>query len=234
MGLARNRLAALESRLILACVNRIAAVWMRYAGTLIVLVASLLAMPQPASAQEDGWADKSGVIGLGASTTLGGVTGVTLRTYLGPRFGLHGTVSFGLGVGSRNAGDVDFDASFFDIRFGAYVSYKLASWRRGHLSGIAGADLLYLTSSTDVPGGGSVDASGVDILAGLGLLGELFAARHLSLHVELGVRVGLLGNVPYGADRVPLPDADGWDFSGKDIGLGADLLGAAGFTVWFE
>ena len=195
---------------------------------------ALLLVPGLALAQEGtlpDWADKSGAIGVGGNTTLGGSHGLVFRTYFNPHLGLQ--LTFGYGLESTTvetdagAGDTSVSATHLDV--GLYGSYKLAYWQRGHLSGLLGVDLVKLSTSVDTPAG-DYDDSATDFLLGLGMMGEYFPTQYLSLNVGVGMTADFL---PQDDLSVQTTD-DTTDFSGIDMNLGGDLWGSAGFTVWFN
>ncbi len=211
----------------------------------IALVATMVGSASVQGTMPD-WADKSGGFGVGGETTLGGTHGLNLRYYISNQFGLQ--LTFGLGIESATV-DPDGDnntvsTSSTTLGFGLYGMYKLAFWQRGHLSAIFGIDIQMLSESCEAdsgvarPGstqaGGDTDASGTDILIGLGLHGEWFPTQYLSLFGQVGLRLDFIGaEEPTAAGTID-NTTDDVDFSGIDLALGSDLLGAFGFTVWFN
>lgn len=180
------------------------------------------------------WADKTGGFGVGAETTLGGTNGLNLRYFVSNALGLQ--LTFGLNLSSRTTAVDDADdtvVSLSAIDFGLYGSYKLAYWQRGHLSAILGVDIQMASMSTDADGDdGDSDASGTDILIGLGLQGEVFLSQYFSVFGQVGLRLDFIGeNEPEGGSVTLIDDED---TTGIDVGVRGDLLGAFGFTVWFQ
>lgn len=211
----------------------------------LIVAVSLALFSATAFAQEGtapDWANKNGAVGLGANTTLGGVNGLEIRTYISPLFGLSATV--GMYTGSQTT-DPDGDDnnqtdSATEFRFGLYGSYKLAYWQRGHLSVIFGGDIVSLSTSTDYESSAmeDVDASGTDILLGLGMQGEYFPTQYLSLHAEVGLQLDFIGPDEVtgsgGYGNSITNTADNTEYSGITVDISGDLWGAAGFTVWFN
>jgi hypothetical protein len=186
----------------------------------------------PVMAQEGSspdWANKHGAVGVGGNTTLGGTNGIHLRTYVTPEFGLSLTLGLGLArtTVDSDAGEVTNKSTSMEL--GMYGSYKLAYWSRGHLSAILGLDLQRLSVSVE----GSTndrDDSATDVRLGLGAQAEYFPTAYLSLFTQAGVVIDPIGEdeiVGEGITSVP-------DRSGYQIDLGSDLVGQAGFTVWFK
>src|SRR5690606_27777460 len=113
--------------------------------------------------QEDAapdWADKNGGFGIGGNTTLGGTTGVNIRTYVTPLFGLQGTLGFQLDSISQDQAGMETDVSVYSFRAGLYGSYKVADWQRGHLSTLFGLDLVTAGDSAETGGATTRDVSG--------------------------------------------------------------------------
>ncbi len=189
----------------------------------------------PAMAQEGtmpDWANKNGAFGLGANTTLGGVNGINLRTYIGPLFGLHLTLGFSWGNTTATQDNIETSTSSFRFQTGIYGSYKLAYWQRGHLSLLFGVDIVSLSNSVDVAGT-TTDESGVDILLGLGFFGEWFPTQYLSLFAAAGFRIDFIGSDEVDGDSI-INNEEGVDYSGAQIDMYGQLFGQAGFTVWFR
>jgi len=200
----------------------------------VLLVLALLGAPGLALAQEGtapDWANKAGSVGVGANTTLGGSSGLHIRTFVTPLIGIE--LTFGFGMESlRVEPDEDGETSLSSIRFdiGLYGSYKLAYWQRGSLSTVLGFDVRTVSAKFESPLGDS-DESTTDFLIGLGLQGEYFPTQYLSLFAQAGLEMWL----PTDDRDLTVATADDTaDYSGLHIGLGADLWGAAGFTVWFR
>jgi hypothetical protein len=191
-----------------------------------------------ALAQEGGtmpdWANKGGAFGIGGNTTLGGVNGLNIRTFVTPLFGISATIGFAIESTTTEVGDTKVDRSSTSFRVGLYGSYKLAYWQRGHLSVVFGVDLVTLSESE-----GDNDASGTDVLIGLGLMGEWFPTQYLSLFLLVGLSIDFIGEDevvgggggPLGSGGSINPNAD---TSGFTMDLSAQPLGLAGFTVWFK
>ncbi len=203
------------------------------------IVLMLIGMSSSAFAEEGtypDWADKSGGFGVGGETTMGGTHGLNLRYYISNQFGLQ--LTFGLGIASATEVDGDNSTSISStaMGFGIYAMYKLAYWQRGHLSAIFGLDIHTLSVSTEATVGGTTttdDVSGTDLLIGLGLHGEWFPTQYLSLFGQVGLRMDFIGSDELSGGSVTNTDSD-LDYSGIDLGLGSDLLGSFGFTVWFN
>lgn len=172
------------------------------------------------------WADKTGGFGVGAETTMGGTNGLNLRYYVSNMFGLQ--LTFGMLISNTTVavdGGDDIETGITGLGFGIYGSYKLAYWQRGSLSAIAGID-IHTLGITD----GGDDPSGTDILLGLGLQGEVFLSQYFSVFGQVGIRIDFIGEDEVeGSSLSPNVDT-----SGIDLSLGGDLLGAFGFTVWFQ
>lgn len=190
--------------------------------SIVALAVVCLAGPAVASAQEGGanWADKSGTFGIGFTQTLGGQSGLNARLELSQLFGLELTLGFGLEIDDPDMADAEnvitFNASIYGV-------IRFAYWAKGSLGAIFGFDFGLTSDSRDT------DAT-TDIALGLGLQGEWFPIEHLSLFLQGGFRLEFLGDDDAGV----VPGAGGGELSGIDLQLGADLFGAAGFTVWFN
>ncbi|MBI2892700.1 MAG: hypothetical protein HYY06_04055 [Deltaproteobacteria bacterium] len=189
---------------------------------------ALVFMAAPAAAQEGDapdWANKSGAVGVGATTTLGGTSGINVRTYVTPQLGLE--LALGFALSKDEQGDFSFDQTEFQV--GLYGSYKVAYWQRGSLSAIFGADIDSV-SQTSGSGDSESDDSATDLLIGLGLQGEYFPTQYLSLFAQAGLSIDFIGE-----DEVTEGSIDSApDRSGFALDLGTDLFGSAGFTVWFK
>ncbi len=186
----------------------------------------------PVMAQEGSsadWANKHGAFGVGGNTTLGGTNGINVRTYVTPQLGLSLTVGFGLSKTTvdTEAGEVTNKGTSMEL--GMYGTYKLSSWSKAHLSALGGLDLQRLSVSIE----GSTndrDDSATDVRLGLGLQAEYFPTSYLSLFTQAGVVIDFIGEDEIVGDGITsVPDRSGYDFD-----LGSDLLGQAGFTVWFK
>ncbi len=204
-----------------------------------ISLASLVAIAMisaSASAQEGtmpDWADKTGGFGVGAETTLGGTNGLNLRYFVSNAMGLQ--LTFGLNLASTTTDVDDADdtvISASSIDFGLYGSYKLAYWQRGHLSAILGVDIQMASASVDADGDDAdTDDSATDILIGLGLQGEVFLSQYFSVFGQVGLRLDFIGeNEPEGGVMTAVDE----DTSGIVASVRGDLLGAFGFTVWFQ
>src|SRR3990172_7106421 len=121
----------------------------------MLLAGAALVLPPAAGFSQEGaapdWANKSGAVGVGGNTTLGGTNGIHVRTYVGPQFGL--TLTFGFGLSSSTVEgtdpvpDQETNSSTFVT--GLYGQYKLAYWQRGHLSAVPGGDVAPLSEGTE-------------------------------------------------------------------------------------
>jgi hypothetical protein len=195
-----------------------------------VLATALFA--RPAAAQEDtavDWANKKGSFGLGANTTLGGVHGLNIRTYIGPSFGLLATLGFGFTSESNNTAGAELDRTTRALEVGLYGAYKLANWQRGHLSVIFGVDIVNLSLSDETMGM-TFDSSATTVGLGSGFTGEYFFNQYLSAFASVGLVADLAGPPEVAVENgQPVEDV-----SGFELGLSADLWGQAGFTIWFN
>jgi hypothetical protein len=200
----------------------------------VAVIGTLLAAS--ASAQEGqapDWANKNGAVGVGGSTTLGGVNGVHIRTYVSPQFGLHLTLGFGSTSVTLATDAGDTTTTTTQIVAGLYGEFKLAYWQRGSLSAVFGIDINNVSTATETPAG-DTDLSGTDILIGVGLQGEYFPTQYLSLFAETGIVLDFIGENEVTGTSVAPDDPTGVETSGLNVALGSDLWGAAGFTVWFK
>jgi hypothetical protein len=182
------------------------------------------------------WADKNGAVGVGGNTTLGGTNGIHVRTYVSPLIGVE--MTFGLSSQSvtvePDGGGGDTTTSATTIDLGLYGTYKLAYWQRGSLSAMFGFDYQSSSTSLDAPGGDSdSDSSSSNLVIGLGLRGEYFPTQYLSLFADAGITIDPIDDSDVDGGRIT-GDSENNDYSGMDINIGADLWGAAGFTVWFK
>lgn len=204
------------------------------------MILGALAVGAPALAQEGDtadWADKSGAVGIGGDSSLGGTSGITIRTYVSPAVGLQATLGFGLvstNVDPTVLDDDRYKTSNLAVEIGLYGTYKLAYWQRGHLSLLFGGDLVADSRSVNA----DIDArdtssSNTDVLIGLGLQGEYFPTQYLSLYLQGGLRLDLIGDDEFVGLSSGSSGTDG-SVAGTGIDLGASILGAGGFTVWFK
>lgn len=178
------------------------------------------------------WANKNGGFGIGGNTTLGGVNGLNIRTYVTPLFGLQATLGVERESVESDVAGATTDISLTSFRVGLYGSYKLAYWQRGHLSVIFGTDIVTLSQTTSVTGQPDIEQSGTDVLIGLGLMGEWFPTQYLSLFLQVGLTLDFIGEDEVGSGGIGIDPNPG--VSGIDLNLEAQPLGAAGFTVWFK
>ena len=205
-------------------------------ATAIAAAAMVTALSSSARAQEGtapDWANKNGAIGIGANTSLGGTNGLSFRTYVSPLFGIQATLGMRLDSTTADAGGNETNFSQTQLDIGLYGNYKLAYWQRGHLSTIFGVDVVSLSNAVE-SGGVEQDDSATDFLIGLGIMGEYFPTQYLSLFAQVGLRLDFIGDDDLLGDDDVGVDMGAADLSGIDISLGADLLGSAGFTVWFK
>jgi hypothetical protein len=195
---------------------------MRYAWIIVVAV---LGSSSVALAQDGGpdWANKSGHFGVGADTTLGGTSGVSLRYQISQLLGLQAAFGFGLNIDDPDEDGIDTQ-NVITFRGGLYASFTVTDFDRVSLAPIIGVDLDIVSDSND-------DDAIVDFAAAAGLQLEWFASRGLSFFLQTGLRIDLIADddnaVITGMD---FPD----DSSGVMFELAADLFGTMGFTAWFE
>ncbi len=195
------------------------------------------------------WANKSGGVGIGGTTTLGGTNGINIRTYVTPFMGIEMNFGFNL---ANVPPDPDEDISgtieiipAATFNQGIYGIYKLAYWQRGSISGILGFDYSALSTINDLPDNSS-DASQIDISIKLGLPGEYFPTQYLSLYANAGIAIDFISQDDFFSDGVfrTGPNAEAPivmtgnseinNSSGANISLSGNLWGSAGFTVWFN
>src|SRR5690606_6760671 len=113
--------------------------------------------------------------------------GLHLRTYVTPALGLQLTLGFALDNQTVDVGGTDTDVSAFSFRSGLHATYKLAYWQRGHLSALAGLNLVTRSESAEAGGVDLADESGLDLLVDLGLMGEFFPTQYISLFLQGGL-----------------------------------------------
>ncbi len=198
-----------------------------------LLVGAVLALAHPAAAEDadpTGWLKKSGAIGVGANRTLSGLNGVAVRTWLGGSLGLQGTVGLGFNAATTDDGNEESKLSTLDFGVGVAALLRVVASDRGTLSALLGADVEVGSKTVEVAGQSS-SSSEAGFALGVGLQGEWFLAKQVSIYVQSGIRLRLLTDDDA---RELAGDSDNdIELSGVAIAPSADLLAAAGFTIWF-
>ena len=189
----------------------------------------------------DNWANKKGVAGIGAASTLGGTQGLQLRYNLSPKAGLQTTFGVSSSGQSDDGGKTGTRQSATGIALGGH--YKIIKAKTAALSLLGSFD--YQTAKDAVIDAEETGTKYTDAIFGLGLQGEVWLAKKFSLHTKVGLSID-----PYGAGDIGEAyttaeaegdaegeggeEASGPEYAGMDIGLGGGLLAGAGFTVWFD
>jgi hypothetical protein len=193
---------------------------MRYAWIVFLLV---LCSSSAALAQSTEWANKSGTFGLGADTTLGGTTGLSVRYQISQLLGLQGALGFGLEIDDPEDPMADTQ-NVITFRVGLYATFTVTDFERVRLSPLIGVD-LDIVSDSDAPD------TIVDFAGAGGFQLEWFPTRAVSFFLQTGLRVDIIADDDNAViTGMGLPD----DSSGVQFELAADLFGTMGFTVWFE
>ncbi len=189
----------------------------------------------------DNWANKEGVVGLGAAATLGGTQGLQVRYNITPALGVQTTFGVHSSGQSTDGGETGVRQSATGVALGAH--YKIIKAKTASLSLLGSFD--YQTAKDAVIG---VDETGTkysDNVFGLGLQGEVWLAKKFSLHTKVGLSIDPYGAGDVGeayttaeaaedADAEGGEEAEGPEYAGMDLGIGGGLLAGAGFTVWFD
>lgn len=200
------------------------------------LMMGLISLPAFAKkkGRDDGnWANKNGVVGLGAGQTLGGNTGAQVRYFFSKDVGVLATLSTQRANGStepKGGKSTDTKDNYLDL--GLYGEYKLLKGAKSSFGAVAGLDLISV--SWDY----GTSESYSDMIFGLGLKGECFLVDRFSIYSQLGLSVDPWGDAEawgdaedYEMDSTP----DDFDsIKGNTITVGGGLLGSAGFTYWFD
>lgn len=204
----------------------------RFCRWMSVLGLGLAMATGPVMAQEGSssdWTNKHGAFGIGGNTTLGGTNGIHLRTYVTPAVGISLTLGLGLARTNVGSGASEVQNKGTSLELGLYGTYQLSSWSKAHLSALAGLDVQRLSVSVE----GSAndrDDSATDVRLGLGLQGEYFPTTYLSLFTNAGLLIDFIGEDEIVGDAITSVR----DRSGYQVDLGSDVIGQAGFTVWFK
>jgi hypothetical protein len=205
----------------------------------LFLISALLMVAGPVYAQSGGpnWADKSGGFGVGAETTLGDTSGLNLRYYINELFGTG--LTFGFGFDTHNdineSGNMS-DYTSTDLSVGLTMLYKVAYWNQGHLSALLGFDIHTRNELEEREDENDIENSANDVLLSLGLHGEWFPTQYFSIFGQAGLRLDFLGEneLENGVITTIPGEEDDNEYSGFSMDMDGDLLGAFGFTVWFN
>ena len=207
----------------------------RFASTLI---ASSMFLSGSAFAAEN-WANKEGVVGLGAAATLGGTQGLQVRYNITPAMGVQTTFGLSSSGQSVDGGETGVRQSAMGIGLGAH--YKVIKAKTASMSVLGSFD--YQSAKAAVIAADETGTKFSDMVFGLGLQGEVFLAKKFSFHTKVGLSIdpygaGDVGEAYTTADAADDADggeeADGPEYAGMDLGIGGGLLAGAGFTVWFD
>jgi hypothetical protein len=186
----------------------------------LVFPLGLVALIAPPAAAED--ADTA-AIGVGASTTLGGSSGIHVRKLLIPELEAMLTVGVALDSSTVEVGGMDQENRITVLDAGLHAGYRLREDARVALWAVGGVDVQYYEDQVD----DSADSAS-DLLLGAGLRVEVTPTERISLFAQAGLVFDLLAEEELEGGMVVVGD------SGVAVGLGADLAGAAGFTIWFR
>ncbi|MEC8192374.1 MAG: hypothetical protein VX944_06070 [Myxococcota bacterium] len=180
----------------------------------------------------ENWSNKSGDIGIGANTTLGGTQGFQVRYGTSSKVALQATV--GLASSTASVDDGDTISSFQNLGIGVAATYKVikAKTAAGSLVGSVDYHQTKIGTETDSAEGGLQNN---DLILGLGFQGEVFLAKKFSIHSKVGLTFDPYNGAEadafegYGDDET----SDDNDYTGMAMNLSGGLIGGAGFTVWF-
>ena len=180
----------------------------------------------------ENWSNKSGDIGIGANTTLGGTQGFQVRYGTSSKVALQATV--GLASSTASVDDGDTISSFQNLGIGVAATYKVikAKPAAGSLVGSVDYHQTKIGTETDSAEGGLQNN---DLILGLGFQGEVFLAKKFSIHSKVGLTFDPYNGAEadafegYGDDET----SDDNDYTGMAMNLSGGLIGGAGFTVWF-
>ena len=180
----------------------------------------------------ENWSNKSGEIGIGANTTLGGTQGFQVRYGTSSKVALQATV--GLASSTASVDDGDTISSFQNLGIGVAATYKVikAKTAAGSLVGSVDYHQTKIGTETDSAEGGLQNN---DLILGLGFQGEVFLAKKFSIHSKVGLTFDPYNGAEadafegYGDDET----SDDNDYTGMAMNLSGGLIGGAGFTVWF-
>ncbi len=180
----------------------------------------------------ENWSNKSGDIGIGANTTLGGTQGFQVRYGTSSKVALQATV--GLASSTASVDDGDTISSFQNLGIGVAATYKVikAKTAAGSLVGSVDYHQTKIGTETDSAEGGLQNN---DLILGLGFQGEVFLAKKFSIHSKVGLTFDPYNGTEadafegYGDDET----SDDNDYTGMAMNLSGGLIGGAGFTVWF-
>ena len=199
-------------------------------------VAALTIVMAGSAQASDVWANKEGVVGLGADSTLGGIQGLSARYNVMPELGLLLTLGYANSARKLERNNVEGKSHASQLGLGLYGSYKFIKAKTASMSGLLGLDLAHEGSSTDDGINDPVESSIMDVGVGLGLLGEVWVAKKFSLFTKVGLSLDPVGKAEF-TEEIGDPEADAnknISYGGMDMTLGGGLFGGAGFTVWFD
>jgi hypothetical protein len=202
------------------------------------LITTSMLLSSSAFAAEN-WANKEGVVGLGAATTLGGTQGLQVRYNISPAMGAQTTFGFSSSGQSMDGGKTGARQSAMGLGLG--VHYKIIKAKTASMSVLGSFD--YQSAKDAMIDAEETGTKYSDIVFGLGLQGEVFLAKKFSIHTKVGMSIDTYGAGDVGEayttaeaadDAEGGEEADGPDYRGMDLGLSGGLLAGAGFTVWFD
>lgn len=203
-------------------------------GIFALIVLAMMAITATASAQDNDWSDKSGTVGLGVDSAIGGSTGLSVRYFVNEAFGLE--LIFGGDVTSRKAtpnGGTESSTSSSRFDISLLAEYNIGVSRQATLSAYGGLGLGLVSSNTEpAPATATVD-SYTDISFELGLRGEVWLYKFFSIYARGGVMIDPVSDAEAEFGQAETA-ADQIDSGGMNLGLfRGQLLGSAGFTFWF-
>jgi len=184
------------------------------------------------SALAGNWSNKSGDIGIGANTTLGGTQGIQFRYGTSPAAALQATIGLASSTESVDGGDTVSSDQILGIGLAATYKIIKAKTAAGSLVGSVDYHQTRIGTQTNNSEGG---VQNTDLILGLGFQGEVFLAKKFSIHSKVGLTFDPYNGADadafegYGDDET----SDDNDYAGMAVNLGGGLIGSAGFTVWF-
>ena len=191
---------------------------MKKLGLLVCALAAMILFAISASAK-----DMNGKFGVGYDSTLGGVSGLNVKYYIGD-FALWGTL--GLDIFAPKSGD-----NPIGFNFAAGGIFNFARAEQVNLGFGARIDLGYKNKTAM----GKADSS-FQVNIELPLIMEYFFTDHFSIHTGVGIVVVIVPEkgCTLTPSRSPMGITSAQPVQGWGIGIGnGGLLGNAGATFYF-
>lgn len=199
-----------------------------------IAVLALALIPAAAAAM-----DKTGAVGIGADSTMGGVSGLSARYQIAKNFGIQAVLGFDTtSYDNTEDGDANVTRDDTQIRAAIRGNIGLAFTKRTNLDLIVGIDVYQGSFAQEGPGDADDDDSHTSFAFELGLGAHYFFTDWFSINGEIGLAFSTVAD-PADVGRVsnvgtPVAGADG-DIEGFELGFGrGDLVGGFGWTFWFN